>query len=47
MIYREDNPLKTKAKALMQILEQKKILVTGGHDQLRGRNNNEGIFNLK
>jgi len=30
MIYREDNPFKTKAEALMQIMEQRKILVTGG-----------------
>jgi len=47
MIYREDSPLKTKAETLMQILEQRKILVIGGHDQLRWGNNNEGTFNLK
>lgn len=47
VIYRHDNPLKTKVEALMQILEQRKILVTGGHDQLRRGNNNEGTFNLK
>jgi len=47
MIYKEDNPLKTKANALMQIFEQRKILVKWGHDQLRWGNNNEGTFNLK
>jgi len=31
----------------MKVLDQRKILVTGGHDQLRWDNNNEGIFNLK
>lgn len=47
MIYREDNPLKAKVNALMQILKQRKILVTGGQDQLRWGNNNEGAFKLK
>ena len=47
MDHREDNPLKAKAEALLEILEQRKILVTGGHDQLRWGNNNEGTFNLK
>eukprot|EP00253_Pinus_taeda_P019460 PITA_19460 len=45
--YRDDNPLKAKAEAFMKMLEQRKILVTGGHDQLRWGNNNEGTFNLK
>jgi len=31
----------------MEVLEQRKILVSGGHDQLRWGNNNEGTFNLK
>ena len=29
------------------MLEQRKILVIGGNDQLRQGNNNEGTFNLK
>lgn len=29
------------------MLDQRKILVTGGHDQLRWGNNNEGTFSLK
>jgi len=45
--YRDDNPLKAKAKALMKMLEQRKTLVLGRHDQLRWGNNNEGTFNLK
>lgn len=45
--HREDNPLKSKAKALLIILEQRKILVIGGHDQLRWGNNNVVTFNLK
>jgi hypothetical protein len=44
---RDDSPLKAKAEALMKMLEQRKILVTEGHDQLRWGNNNEGTFNLK
>lgn len=31
----------------MKELDQRKILVSGGHDQLRWGNNNEGTFNLK
>jgi len=31
----------------MKIVEQRKILVTGGQDQLRWGNNKEGTFNLK
>jgi len=42
-----DSPLKTKAERLMKMLEQRKILVSSGHDQLRWGNNNEGNFNLK
>ena len=30
--YRDDSLLKEKVEALMEILEQRKILVTGGHD---------------
>lgn len=44
---REDRPLKTQAEALMRMLEQRMILVTGGQDQLRWGNNKEGSFNLK
>lgn len=47
MDHREDSPLKAKAEALLTMLEQRKILVTGGHDQLRWGNNNAGTFNLK
>ena len=35
MDYRDKNPLKAKVEALMKMLEQRKILVTGGQDQLR------------
>lgn len=45
--YRDDNPLKAKAEALMKVLDQRKILVTWGHDQLIWGNNNEGTLNLK
>lgn len=45
--HREDSPLKAKTKALLRILEQSKILMLGGHDQLRWGNNNAGTFNLK
>ena len=31
----------------MKMFDGRKILVTGGHDQLRWGNNNEGTFNLK
>jgi len=47
MDYREDNPLKAKAEALVTLLEQRKILVTGEHDQLIWGNNNAGTFNFK
>jgi len=47
MDYREDSPLKAKAEALLTMLEQRKILVTGGHDQLRWGNNTADTFNLK
>jgi len=36
MDYREDSPLKDKAQALVTVLEQKKILVTGGMTNLNG-----------
>jgi len=39
--------LKEKIEALLKMLEQRKILVIEGHDQLRWGNNNEGTFNLK
>jgi len=45
--YKDDNPLKEKIEALLKMLEQRKILVIEGHDQLRWSNNNEGTFNLK
>jgi len=44
---RNDSPLKTKTEALMKMLKQRKILLTGGQDQLRWGNNNEGTFNPK
>lgn len=44
--YKDDSPLKAKAEALMKKLEERKILVSGGHDQLRWGYNNEGNFNL-
>jgi len=44
---REDNPLKAKEEVLLTMLEQRKILVTGGYDQRRWGNNNAGTFNLK
>ena len=47
MDYRDDSPLKAKADALMTMLDQRKILVLEGHDQLRWGNNNAGTFNLK
>jgi len=43
----DDNPLKAKTDALLRILEQRKILVSEGHDQLRCGNNKEGTFNIK
>eukprot|EP00253_Pinus_taeda_P017157 PITA_17157 len=45
--FRDDNPLKAKAETLMRELDQRKILVSRGHDQLRWDNNNEGTFHLK
>ena len=39
--------MKVKADALLTMLDQRKILVSEGHDQLRWGNNNEGTFNLK
>ena len=39
--------MKAKADALLTMLDQRKILVSEGHDQLRWGNNNEGTFNLK
>jgi len=39
--------LKTKAEELRKIVEQRKILVTEGQDQLRWGNNKKGTFNLK
>jgi len=39
--------LKAKATALLRILEQRKILISKGHDQLRWGNNKEGTFNIK
>lgn len=47
MEYRDENPLKEKADALIAILDQRKILISVDHDQLRWGNNNEGTFNLK
>lgn len=44
---RGDGPIKAKTKELMKILEQRKILVTEGQDQLRWGQNNEGIFDIK
>ena len=39
--------MKVKVETLMKMSEQRKILMSGGHDQLRWGNNNEGTFNLK
>lgn len=39
-------PLKAKAEALLTMLEQRKILVIGGCDQLRWGNNFARTFNL-
>eukprot|EP00253_Pinus_taeda_P026549 PITA_26549 len=47
MDYREGSPLKEKADELRNLVEQRRILVTKGQDQLRWGNNNEGSFNLK
>ena len=47
MGHREDIPLKSKAEELLSMLEQRKILVIGGHEQPRCGNNNAGTFNLK
>ena len=33
--YKDDGPLKEKENELMKLLEQRKIVVTGGHDQHR------------
>ena len=44
---RNNIPLKTKAEELMKMVEQRKILVSGGQDQLRSGNNKEGTFNVK
>eukprot|EP00253_Pinus_taeda_P020137 PITA_20137 len=44
---RNDSHLKDKAKRLMKMLEQRKILVSRGHDQLRWGHYNEGTYNLK
>lgn len=45
--FRDDSPMKVKVETLMKMSEQRKILMSGGHDQLRWGNNNEGTFNLK
>jgi len=45
--YRDDSPLKAKADALIEILEQRKILISANHDQFRRGNNNEGTFKLE
>eukprot|EP00253_Pinus_taeda_P017968 PITA_17968 len=42
-----DNSLKTKIEALLRILEQRKIVVLEGHDQLIWGNNKEVTFNIK
>ena len=47
MVYRDNSPLKAHEEALIAILEQRKILISAGSDQLRWGNNNEGTFNLK
>eukprot|EP00253_Pinus_taeda_P019258 PITA_19258 len=44
---REERHLSTKAERLRKMLEQRKILVSRGHDQLRWGSNNEGNFNIK
>eukprot|EP00253_Pinus_taeda_P036326 PITA_36326 len=45
--YSDENPLKTKAKALTQELEHRRILVSSSMDQLIWGKNTGGNFNLK
>ena len=45
--YSDENPLKTKAEALNQDLEDRRILVPSSPDQLRWGKNKEEKFNLK
>jgi len=47
MDYRDGIPLKGKVDEPRNLVEQQRILVTEGHDQLRWGNNIEGSFNLK
>jgi len=47
MEYRDNSPLKAKVDALIEILDQIKILISTDQDQLRWGNNKEGTFNLK
>lgn len=44
---REDGYIKEKIEELMNILEQRKMLVADGKDQLRRGKNKEGIFNIQ
>ena len=47
MEYRDNSPLKAKVEALIAILDQRKLLISADHDQLRWGTNNQGTFNLK